>query len=103
MKTAALHRLVRCARLEWQLLSQPWGGGSGGLGYMYVHENSVHVGVQTTVMSASFTQRQLCVCSTQGEPDAHHLFQYGPEAEDISFRQELAQFLTKQYQDPVRL
>ena len=62
MKTAALHRLVRCARLDWKPLTQPWGGGSGGLGYMYVHENSVHLGVQTTVMSASFTQRQLCVC-----------------------------------------
>lgn len=39
----------------------------------------------------------------QGENDASKLFQYGPEAGDIHFRKELAQFLTQEYMDPVRV
>ena len=48
--------------------------------------------------------RSVCLAILmQEEPDAFQLFQYGPEARDITFRKELAYFLTKEYMDPVRV
>ncbi len=37
----------------------------------------------------------------QQEPDAHLLFQYGPEAGDRRFIEALAKFLSEEYHDPV--
>ncbi|CAI7997374.1 Aromatic-amino-acid aminotransferase 1 [Geodia barretti] len=37
------------------------------------------------------------------KPDAPCLFQYGPEAGDLRFRQELSHFLSQEYMDPVQV